>query len=91
MPELRAYDDLSTLLTYETDVLNPAQAAIDLVAGISQTSPDFTCLVLFIGSDPAHPWLAIPIPSDALRNIEEAAESILEDGRYPVAYWKRSK
>jgi hypothetical protein len=90
MPELRQYTDLPTMLTYETTVKDPQAAADRLIKQISEYAPDFEILVCFVGPDPAHPWLLLPVPSDAMRNLDDASISLTSHAQKPVAYWKRS-
>ena len=90
MPELREYTDLPTMLTYETTVKDPQKAAERLIKSISEYAPDFEILVCFVGPDPAHPWLLLPVPTDAMRNLKEASISLTSNQQHPVAYWKRS-
>ena len=90
MPELREYTDLATLLTYETSVKDPQKSATDLIRTISEYAPDFEILVCFVGPDPEHPWLLLPVPSDAIRNLDAARISLTSHAQKPVAYWKRS-
>ena len=90
MPELRCYPDLATLLTYETDAKDPEQAAITLIDGILKYAPDFEYLVMYVGPDPEHPWILMPVPSEAIPNLEHAATSFTGFTQHPVAYWKRS-
>ena len=89
MPKLREYTELDTLLTYETSTRDPQGTADKMVAHISTYSPDFQILVLFVGPDPEHPWLLMPVPSEAIRDLPAAEISRTGDGRIPVAYWKR--
>ena len=90
MTKLRQYNTLEDLLTYETSTKNPQEAATRLIDSIIKDDPDFEILVIFVGPDEKNPWIILPIPSEALPNLDEVKISQTGDGRHPVAYWKRS-
>ena len=91
MKKLKRYYELAELLRVEANLNDPKDSANQLVQQIEQYSPGFQALVFYKRSDPAKPWILVPVPSDALPNIQSATYSKLGDGGTPTAYWKRRK
>ena len=77
---MREYQNLVTLVNNEAEVANPAKDVEPLIEGIGKLHPDYEYLVLFIEPHVLNlnEWLLLPVPSEGLKNHEEAEHSRLE-------------
>jgi hypothetical protein len=89
--DLRAYTDMVDMLYQEASFEISRKGAEALIRDSCSNTPDLKYLVLFIEPrDPSRDYyLLVPVPTFALKSLKQSEQTILTDGRHPVAYWVR--